>query len=1004
MQILDHIEGGYLNELQKFRLHNVGAVTNGGQNSATGLLQYVTGAAEVQLHVGSNNWKRFAMSGDTLVAAGFSLASNKIWVGNGSNQPTETLKSAIALSDFGVATTNIAMGSNRITGLADPVSAQDAATKIYVDTAVQGLDAKGSCLLKTDSVFLNHTYSGVNLTITANTNGALTAASLDSGASGATLVVGSRVLVTDQTLGEWNGIYVVTDLGSVSTPYVLTRATDANTNAELDSAYTFIEKGTWANTGWVQTSDDYNITSVTNKQITWTQFSGAGTYLAGRGLILSGTTFHFAKTGAYSNGDMFYGTTTGSGDSATSKVEVLALGTQNKFLQAGASGPAWSAYTLPSAVPAANSLLRSDGSNIVGMSSANDSILVTNGSGVMSWGTSLPSGTTHAGNYIYRASGTDVPLGDGGTNASLSAVAGGIVYSTAGALAISAASTSGHFVRSGGTGAPTFLDLFGTANIWTNAQTATVSTTGSTAWGAKVTGDSAMRWFVAGGGGLYWDTGSAGTYPLALIPNPASSAVGLIGSLLIQPTSGVKNIVAFYQANGSYYVSLTAPDGMGAHKAWTLPSNDGANYYLKSNGSGVMSMAQIAASEIGSGAAITAATDGSNVTLAASGTGATSGLLAAATITVGWSGQLNVARGGTGLATVPTDNILVGNGTGAMSAVAPASRSVLASLSGSTPVFSANPQLSSIDLLAQAAIVINPFGVSSGNTGEIRFKELTANGSAYVGFKAPNDISGSGFVWTLPSADAAGVFKSNGSGVMSVSAISASEVASGAAITAATDGSNITLAASGAGATAGLLAAATLTVGWSGQLNVARGGTGLSSATQYGVLYGATTSATAWSAAPTVTGSVLRGNTSGAPTWSGYSLPASIAGANSLLVSSGSTAFTELTPTANRVLVTDGSSVITWGGLLNPSRGSANGIARKWSNQVVGDGSNTYISVTHGLNTRDVAVGIRLSNAADTGSQEVAFSKITIEDANTIRVHFLSVQTGSNYYVVTVMG
>ena len=49
-----------------------------------------------------------------------------------------------------------------------------------------------------------------------------------------------------------------------------------------------------------------------------------------------------------------------------------------------------------------------------------------------------------------------VALANGGTNANLTAVAGGIVYSGASALAISAAGTSGQVLTSGGTGAPTW--------------------------------------------------------------------------------------------------------------------------------------------------------------------------------------------------------------------------------------------------------------------------------------------------------------------------------------------------------------------------------------------------------------------------------------------------------------------------------------------------------------------------------------------------------------------
>lgn len=50
------------------------------------------------------------------------------------------------------------------------------------------------------------------------------------------------------------------------------------------------------------------------------------------------------------------------------------------------------------------------------------------------------------------------------------------------------------------------------------------------------------------------------------------------------------------------------------------------------------------------------------------------------------------------------------------------------------------------------ALVIDPHGTSAGETGEIQFKELTANGSNHVGLKAPDNIA-SDAVFVLPSAD-----------------------------------------------------------------------------------------------------------------------------------------------------------------------------------------------------------------------------------------------------------
>jgi hypothetical protein len=73
----------------------------------------------------------------------------------------------------------------------------------------------------------------------------------------------------------------------------------------------------------------------------------------------------------------------------------------------------------------------------------------------------------------------------------------------------------------------------------------------------------------------------------------------------------------------------------------------------------------------------------------------------------------------------------------------------------------------------QNAIQINPYGTASGNTGEIRFLELAANGTNYVGFKAPDNIA-SNIIWTLPNSDGTSgqVLTTNGSGVLSWTTVS----------------------------------------------------------------------------------------------------------------------------------------------------------------------------------------------------------------------------------------
>ena len=154
---------------------------------------------------------------------------------------------------------DIAVNSQKITGLADPIAAQGAATKAYVDSVAQGLNVHDAVALATTE----------NITLSAEQtiDGILTSA--------------DRVLVKDQTATKENGIYV-------SAAGAWTRATDMDGAEEVAGSFVFVTGGTVnSNTGWVCTNEPESVVIDTDN-ITFSQFSDAGYIDAGTGLTKSG--------------------------------------------------------------------------------------------------------------------------------------------------------------------------------------------------------------------------------------------------------------------------------------------------------------------------------------------------------------------------------------------------------------------------------------------------------------------------------------------------------------------------------------------------------------------------------------------------------------------------------------------------------------------------------------------------------------------------------------------
>jgi hypothetical protein len=185
---------------------------------------------------------------------------------------------ATRLDQFTAPTTAVSFNSQRLTSVADPTGAQDAATKAYVDNVAQGLDAKQS----------------VKAATTANITNLLTGA--PNTVDGVSLAVSDRVLVKSQSTASGNGIYTVTTVGTGANG-VWARATDMDAWAEVPSAFVFVEQGTAnADTSWVCSSDQGGTLGST--AINFFQFGSAAAYTAGNGLTLTGNSFSVVADGS----------------------------------------------------------------------------------------------------------------------------------------------------------------------------------------------------------------------------------------------------------------------------------------------------------------------------------------------------------------------------------------------------------------------------------------------------------------------------------------------------------------------------------------------------------------------------------------------------------------------------------------------------------------------------------------------------------------------------------
>lgn len=386
----------------------------------------------------------YTISGSPVTGAGtltFTLnteSANTVFAGPTSGGAAQPTFRALVIADIpslssiylplagGTMSGVINMGSHKITSVTDPTSAQDAATKNYVDIVASSLTPIQATYAATTGSNIVGTYNngaaGVGATFTVTATGAFT---LD----GTTPPANSRILIKDQTSGFQNGVYSLTTAGSIGVSPVLTRTTDYNTTTEMNAGTLIpVINGTVnALTSWLQTA---TITTIGTDSLVFVQWTAnPGNYL----LKANNLSDVASKSTSFNNlspmttgGDIIYGGASGAGTR-------LANGSSGQILTSagGTSAPSWAT-----------------GGNLT--DAGTDGIVVTGGTAaVLGSGTSIAqhvADTTHNG-YLSSTdwntfngkltstlASTDIFVGNGSNVATAVAMSGDATLANTGAI------------------------------------------------------------------------------------------------------------------------------------------------------------------------------------------------------------------------------------------------------------------------------------------------------------------------------------------------------------------------------------------------------------------------------------------------------------------------------------------------------------------------------------------------------------------------------------------